>query len=152
LITQVAGRAGRSEKGGEVIIQTYNPAHYAIQSAKRQNYEEFYAREIKFRQALVYPPFCRIVRLVFRGTDPDDLLESGERAAAFIREKTDAYLSMLGPSHCPIARIKKNYRVHLILKVRETGPLKNVLGELQESVRGDGEHYLEIDIDPMSML
>jgi primosomal protein N' (replication factor Y) len=152
LITQVAGRAGRSQKGGEVIIQTYNPAHYAIQTAKRQNYEEFYAREIKFRQALVYPPFCRIVRLVFRGTDPDGLLESGERAASFIRERTDAYISMLGPSPCPITRIKKNYRVHLILKVSEPGPLRGVLGELQETMRAEGEHYLEIDIDPMSML
>jgi len=152
LITQVSGRAGRSEKGGEVIIQTYNPAHYAIQTAKNQDYEEFFTREIKFRQALVYPPFCRIVRLVFRGPDPDRLLASGRQAALFIRERTSEFISLLGPSMCPISRIKKNYRVHLILKVKETTPVKPVLGELQEAMRGEGEHYMEIDIDPMNML
>jgi primosomal protein N' (replication factor Y) len=152
LITQVSGRAGRSEKGGVVIIQTYNPAHYAIQTAKNQDYEEFFTREIKFRQALVYPPFCRIVRLVFRGPDPDALLASGEKAAAYIREHTDEYHSLLGPSHCPISRIKNNYRVHLILKLRETAPVKNVLGELQELMRSKSEGYMEIDIDPISML
>ncbi len=152
LITQVSGRAGRSEKGGAVIIQTYNPAHYAIQTAKNQDYEEFFTREIKFRQALVYPPFCRIIRLVFRGTDPDALLASGERAATFIRERFDEYISLLGPSHCPLSRIKNNYRVHLILKVRETAPVKKALGELQELMRSKGEAYMEIDIDPISML
>jgi primosomal protein N' (replication factor Y) len=152
LITQVSGRAGRSEKGGVVIIQTYNPAHYAIQTAKNQDYEEFFTREIKFRQALVYPPFCRIVRLVFRGPDPEALLASGERAAAFIREHTEEYQSLLGPAHCPISKIKNNYRVHLILKLRETAAVKNILGELQEIMRSKGEGYMEIDIDPISML
>ena len=152
LITQVSGRAGRSEKGGEVIIQTYNPAHYAIQTAKNQDYEEFFTREIRFRQSLMYPPFCRIVRLVFRGPDPERLLESGRRAVAFIQERTEDYLSLLGPTMCPISRIKKNYRVHVILKLRDAAPLKPVLGELQDTMRGEGDHYLEIDIDPMNML
>jgi len=152
LITQVSGRAGRSEKGGAVIIQTYNPAHYAIQTAKNQDYEDFFTREIKFRQALVYPPFCRIIRIVFRGTDVDALLQSGDRAAAFIREHCEDFISLLGPTHCPLSRIKNNYRIHLILKVRETGPVKKVLGELQELMRCRGEGYMEIDIDPMNML
>jgi primosomal protein N' (replication factor Y) len=152
LITQVSGRAGRSEKGGEVIIQTYNPAHYAIQTAKNQDYEEFFTREIKFRQALLYPPFCRIVRLVFRGPDPDRLLASGRQAVEFIQGRTEDFLSLLGPTMCPISRIKKNYRVHVILKLRDTAPVKPVLGDLQDKMRGEGDHYLEIDIDPMNML
>ena len=152
LITQVSGRAGRSEKGGAVIIQTYNPAHYAIQTARNQDYEEFFTREIKFRQALVYPPFCRIIRMVFRGENVEALLESGNRAAAFIREHCKEFISLLGPTHCPLSRIKNNYRVHLILKVKETGSVKRILGELQELMRGSGEGYMEIDIDPMSML
>jgi primosomal protein N' (replication factor Y) len=152
LITQVSGRAGRSEKGGAVIIQTYNPAHYAIQTARNQDYEEFFTREIKFRQALVYPPFCRIIRMVFRGEHVDALLESAENAAAFIREHSREHIALLGPTHCPLSRIKNNYRVHLILKVRETAPAKKVLVELQELMRGRGEGYMEIDIDPMNML
>jgi primosomal protein N' (replication factor Y) len=152
LITQVSGRAGRSEKGGEVIIQTYNPSHYAIQTAKNQDYEEFFTREIKFRQALLYPPFCRIVRLVFRGSDPDQLLASGRKAVEFIQAHTEEFLSLLGPTMCPISRIKKNYRVHVILKLKDTASVKPVLGDLQERMRGEGDHYLEIDIDPMNML
>jgi primosomal protein N' (replication factor Y) len=152
LITQVSGRAGRGEKGGEVIIQTYNPAHYAIQTAKNQDYEEFFTREIKVRQALVYPPFCRIVRLVFRGPDPDELMASGRKAVAFIRENADDTLSLLGPSHCPIAKIKNNYRVHVIMKVRETATVKQVLSRLQEMMRGEGDYYMEVDVDPVSMI
>jgi primosomal protein N' (replication factor Y) len=152
LITQVSGRAGRSEKGGEVIIQTYNPSHYAIQTAKNQDYEEFFTREIKFRQALLYPPFCRIVRLVFRGSDPDQLLASGRKAVEFIQAHTEEFLSLLGPTMCPISRIKKNYRVHVILKLKDTASVKPVLGDLQVRMRGEGDHYLEIDIDPMNML
>ncbi len=152
LITQVAGRAGRSEKGGEVIIQTYNPVHYAIQTAKNQNYEEFFSREIKYRQALIYPPFCRIVRLVFRGVREEPLLEAAEQAVAFIKEKTGDYLSILGPSLCPLSRIKSNYRVHVIIKLNRISPILPVLKQLQGEKSMKGRFYLEIDIDPISML
>lgn len=152
LITQVAGRAGRSQKGGEVIIQTYNPSHYAIQTAKNQDYEEFFSREIKYRQALIYPPFCRIVRLVFRGTNQERLLEAGVEAVKFIKERTSGYLSILGPSLCPLSRIKSNYRVHVIIKLERITPLLPVLRNLQMEKSMRGKFYLEIDIDPLSML
>jgi len=149
LITQVSGRAGRSDKGGEVIIQTFNPSHYAIRTAKTQNYEEFYTREIKYRQTLLYPPFCRIVRLVFRGPNENRLIEEAERAVEFIKTNTDEFISILGPSFCPISRIKNNYRVHIIIKVEKTGPVKEVLRKL---VVKRSDCYLEIDVDPVSML
>jgi primosomal protein N' (replication factor Y) len=181
LITQVSGRAGRSEKGGEVIIQTYNPVHYAIQTAKSQNYEEFFTREIKFRQALNYPPFCRIIRLVFRGRDTAQLMEHGRTAVSFLSErmvvpeiveidetrkstwlsentgdesgqKTPSPESILGPIECPISRIKKYNRIHIIIKTKKIGPLLPVLRELQKGVRLQGDAYMEIDIDPISML
>lgn len=152
LITQVAGRAGRSQKGGEVIIQTYNPSHYAIQTAKNQDYEEFFSREIKYRQALIYPPFCRIVRLVFRGTDQEILLEAGGEAIKFIKGRTTGYLSILGPSLCPLSRIKSNYRVHVIIKLERITPILPVLRDLQNEKSMRGKFYLEIDIDPLSML
>jgi primosomal protein N' (replication factor Y) len=100
----------------------------------------------------MYPPFCRIVRLVFRGPESERLLDSGRRAVAFIQERTQDYLSLLGPAMCPISRIKKNYRVHVILKLRDAASVKPVLGELQDKMRTEGDHYLEIDIDPMNML
>ncbi|MFW6138596.1 MAG: replication restart helicase PriA [Spirochaetota bacterium] len=152
LITQVAGRAGRSPKGGEVIIQTYNPVHYAIQAAKTQGYEEFFEKEIKYRQALVYPPFCRIIRLVFRGQEPQNLFRTAEYAVSFIREKSSQYISILGPSRCPLSKIKKNYRVHVIIKMTRMGGIKAVLYELNSIIKKKHGVYFEIDIDPASML
>jgi primosomal protein N' (replication factor Y) len=152
LITQVSGRAGRSEKGGEVIIQTYNPVHYAIQTAKNQNYEEFFTREIKFRQVLLYPPFCRIIRLVFRGPNPERLIENGKKAVDLIQERTSDFLSILGPVLCPISRIKNNYRAHIIIKLEETAQMRSLLGEVRDALGRASDQYIEIDIDPVSML
>lgn len=152
LITQVSGRAGRGTKGGEVIIQTYNPAHYAIQTARMQDYQEFFIREIAHRRALRYPPFCRVVRLVFRGQDEGEVLRAAEQVQGFIREQAPPVFSLLGPSLCPISRIKKNYRAHLIIKLERVGPIQQVLVRCQELMRGMRNVYLEIDIDPMSML
>jgi primosomal protein N' (replication factor Y) len=152
LITQVSGRAGRSEKGGEVVIQTYNPAHYAIQTAKNQDYGEFFVREMRYRENLVYPPFCRIVRLVFRGPDAKRLFEQAYRAVSYIQEKTKDYIALLGPAYCPLSRIKNNYRVHVILKLTKMAEMRRVLSELQSDLQKKREAYLEIDFDPLSML
>jgi primosomal protein N' (replication factor Y) len=152
LITQVAGRAGRSVKGGEVIIQTYNPVHYAIQTAKNQDYEEFFLREIKFRENLLYPPFCRIIRLVFRGSNSKKLFDSAYYAISYIQEKTKSYIALLGPAFCPLSRIKNNYRVHVIIKLKQIAALREVLKEFQEIMVQKHSLYMEIDIDPVSML
>jgi primosomal protein N' (replication factor Y) len=152
LITQVSGRAGRSAKGGEVVIQTYNPAHYAIQTAKNQDYGEFFVREMRYRENLVYPPFCRIVRLVFRGPDSKQLFEQAYKAVSFIQEKTKDYIALLGPAYCPLSRIKNNYRVHVIVKLTKMAEMRRVLAELQGGAVKKRETYLEIDFDPLSML
>ena len=152
LITQVSGRAGRSEKGGEVIIQTYNPSHYTIQTAKTQDYEEFFLREVRFREKLIYPPFCRIVRLVFRGVRSKDLFESAYFATSYLQERTNRYIAILGPTFCPFSRIKNYYRVHVIIKLQHISPLRQYLRELQEVVTRKRGQYLEIDIDPVTML
>jgi len=160
LITQVSGRAGRSEKGGEVIIQTYNPVHYAIQTAKNQDYEEFFTREIKFRQALNYPPFCRIIRLVFRGREPfiKPGVENGSGLSGNSGEEVSGQkiqlspVSMLGPIECPISRMKNYNRIHVIIKTKKIAPVLPLIKDFQQSVRIQGDCYMEIDIDPMSML
>jgi len=152
LITQVAGRAGRGEKGGEVIIQTYNPSHYAIQTAKSHDYLTFFMQEIKYRQALNYPPFCRIVRLVFRGKKQKKLFETAYIAIDIIKEKAKNKVAILGPSVCPLSRIKQNYRVHVIIKTDGIAGINSVLFELNSKVKRVSGVYMEIDIDPISML
>ncbi len=181
LITQVSGRAGRSEKGGEVIIQTYNPVHYAIQTAKNQDYEEFFTREIKFRQALNYPPFCRIIRLVFRGRNTAHLMDLGQSIVSFLTDRlpTDSagplgverssglsgisageeafgqkmkLFSMFGPIECPVTRVKNYNRIHVIIKTKKVAPILPLIKEFQQTVRLQRDCYMEIDIDPISML
>jgi primosomal protein N' (replication factor Y) len=152
LITQVAGRAGRSEKGGEVVIQTYNPVHYAIQTARSQDYEEFFIHEIKYREHLNYPPFCRIIRLVFRGSNPKALFETAYLAVSLIQDKTAKYQAILGPTYCPLSRIKNNYRVHVIIKVSQIASIRTVIADIQSTLGKKHGLYLEIDIDPISML
>ena len=119
---------------------------------ERTAMEEFYAREIQYRQALFYPPFCRIVRLVFRGEDSDYLFKYAKEAASFIRGKNCEDITILGPTFCPIARIKRNHRVHIIIKLHELGEIRPVLKELERIMKPARGLYLEIDIDPLSML
>ena len=152
IITQVSGRSGRSERGGEVIIQTFNPAHYAIQTAKNQDYGEFFSREIRFRESLFYPPFCRIARLVFRGEDSEEIREQAARAGSFLHEHCPEGTSVLGPTLCPISRIKKNHRIHIIIKSRDMGGIRPLLRELATTVKRRPHCYMEVDIDPVSML
>jgi len=154
LITQVSGRAGRGEKKGDVIIQTYNPSHYAIQCAKSQDYEDFFVREIRNRQNLRYPPFCRIVRLVVRGKDRERVFNYAYEIGDFIKSRVEGQknISVLGPVSCPISRIKKNYRVHIIIKTDRISPVRNVLALLLNDEPKKYGVYLEIDFDPLSML
>ena len=152
LITQVAGRAGRGDKNGEVIIQTYNPSHYAIQTAKNHDYLTFFSQEVKYRQALNYPPFCRIVRLVFRGKMQEKLFNTAYMAVDIIQKKANDKVIIMGPSVCPLAKIKQNYRVHVIIKTEGILTLNSVLFELNSWAKKISGVYMEIDIDPISML
>ncbi len=152
LITQVAGRAGRGEKVGEVIIQTYNPSHYAIQTAKNHDYTEFFLREVKFRQAMNYPPFTRIIRLVFRGKNQDKLFDvAGACLDILVKARTGGD-DILGPASCPLSKIKQNYRVHVIIKTNSIGTYRDVLVDIGNRIKKIYDVYLEIDIDPISML
>ncbi len=152
LITQVAGRAGRGSKAGEVIIQSYNPSHYAIQTSKNQDYLEFFLREIKFRQTMNYPPFVRIIRLVFRGKNQDKLFNIAWDAINELKKVADNGDDILGPANCPISKIKQNYRVHIIIKTHKIPIYRETLIDLNEKIKKVYDVYLEIDIDPISML
>src|SRR5690606_16156356 len=89
LLTQVAGRAGRGEKGGEVIIQTALPGHYAIRAAVAHDYETFAARELAEREAPKYPPFCRLANVIVSGTDEEAVIRAAEEIAARVRSLLD---------------------------------------------------------------
>jgi len=92
------------------------------------------------------------VRLVFRGVDSKKLFDAAYCAISFIQERTKSYISLLGPAFCPLSRIKNNYRVHVIIKLNQLTGMREILRELQTKIVKRQGHYLEIDIDPVSML
>lgn len=156
LLTQVAGRTGRSSLGGKVIIQTYTPEHYSISSAKTHNYEAFFNDEIKLRKDFGYPPFSSLLRVVFSGLQEKDLA----RAAGEFKESLGYYLrdlggEILGPGPCPLSKIKGRYRWHLVLKSKDVGSINKAVKTVWEQVyrKFDSKDIrIIIDINPINML
>src|SRR4051812_3274484 len=120
LLSQVAGRAGRGPKGGEVLIQTRVPKHHAVQCAVRHDFEGFVVDEIDGRVAPAYPPLVRLANLVFSGTNEAAVVRLAESGATWIerliaRRKLGG-LTIVGPAPCPIERIKNRWRWHVLIK------------------------------------
>ena len=120
LLCQVAGRAGRGLSAGQVIIQTYNPNHYAIQAAARHDYKSFYDREINFRRQLREPPFVQLANLTFVHTNDNRCREEAEKMAKHLTEERDARgipdLSIVGPAPAFIHRLRGRYHWQIILR------------------------------------
>lgn len=123
LVSQVAGRAGRGEKGGRVVIQTYTPENYALLAAAKQNFKDFYEQEIEFRRHYGVPPFTKLVRLTFSHTNKDFCQKEAERMADFLQEERDSRRlsepEILGPAPAYIPRVKGHWRWHIILRGNE---------------------------------
>lgn len=150
LITQTAGRAGRRGLRGEVVIQTYNPDHYAVTCGIRQDYEGFFAKELTLRRELFYPPFSRLIKLLYQS---EDEAKARAEAEVLIEHFAQAFAGqdnqkILGPSPAMIACFRGIYRFVVLIK---TGDLPAT----QEFLRAEGLHLrtdVAIDIDPLTML
>jgi primosomal protein N' (replication factor Y) len=120
LLSQVAGRAGRGQLGGQVVIQTYNPNHYAIQAAARHDYQAFYNREIDFRRQLKEPPFTQLAALTYVHTNDNRCREEAEKMAKHITVERDAKgipdLTIIGPAPAFIHRLRGRYHWQIILR------------------------------------
>ena len=150
LLSQVAGRAGRG-KEGKVLIQSSNPKHYAIESASEHKYMDFYKEEIKFRKEANYPPFTRLARIVIKAKD----FKKAEQTAAKIKNLTvqmnkEKTVTILGPVICPIGKIEKYYRFHILLKSKKVHILNNILRKLYEKKFKSVK--ISLEIDPINML
>jgi primosomal protein N' (replication factor Y) len=151
LITQVAGRAGRGEKSGRVIIQTFCPDHFAIRCAARGEYDEFCRRELEFRKMLGYPPYGRVVKILFQGRNESEVAEEAAKAAAVLRESRACRI--LGPVPAPIARIQGRHRQQILLKSSVPAGLREALRQLEAGApprKGVVDRI--VDVDPLSML
>jgi primosomal protein N' (replication factor Y) len=155
LLTQVTGRAGREEYPGRVIIQTHQPAHYAVDCARSHEYRKMYDREITLRKPLGYPPFGRLVNIGFSGEREERVAAAAVQTGTFLRRrsrKTDVVV--LGPAPAPLSRIKKRYRWQLLLKSSNFGNLHAMCDLLiaEKSRLVTGNVHLTIDVDPENMM
>jgi primosomal protein N' (replication factor Y) len=153
LLTQAAGRAGRGETPGIVLIQTINPDHYAVKGAAAQDYEAFYEKEILFRRSMLYPPFGVLVNILIRGTTDQ---EAKDRSAmlAHILDPAPEGVRVMGPAAAALARLKNEYRYQMLLKSSSRKRLNEVAGELRRFAVAQkwGAGALVIDIDPVTLL
>lgn len=148
LLTQVAGRAGRGTVPGHVVIQTFNPKHLAIQASQRHDYQSLYEFEIKEREAAQYPPFIRLVNVVFMGEDKLAVEQLSSEAKGAIAELPS--LTILGPVDCPIERLQGRWRRHILIKAplgQPLSPLGVRLGRLSSK-----SVHVTVDVDPYSLM
>jgi len=154
LLTQVAGRSGRGQTPGQVVIQSYFPEHYTFQLAATHRFEEFYRREIHFRQTMFYPPFTVLAGILVQE-------RTSEKASALAREVSD-YLDterghairILGPAPAPLEKINRIYRHQLLLKSASRPPLRRLLEKLARRLeeRKISPSRVIVDVDPISLM
>jgi len=116
LLTQVAGRAGRGNTPGKVVLQTYFPEHYAIQFAQRHDYAAFHEKEVRFRRWMHYPPFSALANVLIRSDKLEQTLRWTGQIARWFETTKNEGVRVLGPSVAPILRLKRDYRYHFIVK------------------------------------
>ncbi|MGG2026820.1 primosomal protein N' [Gottfriedia sp. S16(2024)] len=151
LLTQVSGRAGRHEKPGEVVIQTYSPEHYSIELAKTQDYVAFYEEEMKIRRSFRYPPFYYLVLISIAHSDLIKTVKVSEQIAGYLREYLSEGSIVLGPVASPIAKIKDHFRYQCVIKYKSEPALYDVLNRIQQYYQDEtdkGKLQLTIDFQP----
>lgn len=156
LLTQVAGRAGRGNAGGKVILQTYDPEHPAIVAAAGHDYDSFYAQELKSRKEVGYPPFARLANILVSGEDDAVVEAAADGLREFLGKRIPQgkELWLLGPSPAPMQKINRNFRWHILVKSAEIDPLlrlgRDALAWHARS--GSRKIRVTVDVDPVHLL
>ena len=155
LITQTAGRAGRGEVTGQVVVQSYNPEHYAVKAGIAQDYELFAQEELKMRRSLFFPPYSRLIKLIVQNTDESVAMQYAKEIAAHFksafpgeRDKNGRKQQIIGPSPAMIAKFRDTYRFCLLIKTED-------VHEASDFLRNEGLHLeasVAIDVDPISTM
>jgi primosomal protein N' (replication factor Y) len=159
LLTQVAGRAGRGATPGRVIIQSFYPDHYALQYARRQDYDGFYRREIDYRKLMGYPPARSLVQILITDPDPLKASRAGEKIAAALKlcssdVPTAIRPHVLGPAAAPLERLRGRYRTQLLIKCASAAEALPVLRAAFERLAEQrlSLKNVQVDVDPLSLL
>jgi primosomal protein N' (replication factor Y) len=158
LLSQVAGRAGRGPKGGDVFIQTRVPDHHAVRCAVEHDYVGFMRRELDGRYDPPYPPATRLVNVIFSGLREEETMQlaidAADRLRAMLAKRPEFEVTIIGPSKCPIERIKNRWRSHFMLKSEQAAHLTRVARYIAEKlpVPASGQLRVVVDRDPISLL
>jgi primosomal protein N' (replication factor Y) (superfamily II helicase) len=153
LLTQVAGRAGRGELAGEVLVETYYPEHYAIHLAVQQDYVSFYEKEAHFRRMLHYPPFTALASVLVRDRKIENAIRWSRALAGYFAPFENRGVKILGPAAAPLARLRKDYRFQFVLKSPKRSALSQVLSgalDFCDAKKIPGTAVI-VDVDPTSL-
>jgi primosomal protein N' (replication factor Y) len=154
LLTQVAGRAGRGEMPGKVVLQTYYPDHYAIQFAQRHDYAGFYEKEVRFRKWMHYPPFSALANVLVRSDKLEQTLRWTGQLGKWFESTSNEGVRVLGPSVAPIMRLKRDFRYHFILKAASREKLNTALRRMLAFADAEKIPRTNViaDVDALSLL
>jgi primosomal protein N' (replication factor Y) (superfamily II helicase) len=156
VVTQVAGRSGRGEVPGEVVVQTYRPEHYSLQCASRHDYKSFYDEEIVFRKELGLPPFSRLALVIVKGVKPEKAQDGAAAATGiFKKEARGKGVEVMGPAPAPVKRVRGKYRHFIMLRSKSHKKLHEVLEaglKLIELNKAAPACKVEVDVDPQGMM
>ena len=154
ILVQVAGRAGRENLPGKVVIQSYNPENFSIQTAKKQNYQEFYETEITLRKQLKYPPFCDIIVIGFNSLKEEKIIETSQKVYDLLKEKVPENYIISKPAPSPIDKIQNRYRWRIIIKGNMDWNLNEILNKCLATIyeKNDKSVNISIDVNPNNMI
>ena len=153
LLTQVAGRAGRGELSGEVLVETYYPEHYAIQYAVQQDYLSFYEKEAQFRRMLHYPPYAALATVLIRDRKIENAIRWSRSLADYFAPFEERGVKILGPAAAPLARLRQEYRFQFVLKSPQRAALGQALSGCLDfcASKEIPETAVIVDVDPTSL-
>lgn len=157
LVTQVAGRTGRGQRGGRVLVQTFTPEHPAIEAASHHDYEKFAAQELEQRKRYAYPPHGRVARIIIRGSDENQteaFAESLAEKLEAVRTLKGAEVRILGPAPPPMSRLRGKFRFHILMQCADASVLGGVIRRVREDTKTPPKTDIQyvVDIDALDML
>ena len=162
LLVQVAGRAGRFSENGRVIIQTYQPDNQVVLQAAKLDWQSFYTRELELRGLTRYPPFSRLVRLVFRGGNAQKVQGEArqwhrhlaEALPKQIPKQTGHFIELFAPCECPYFRVANKYRYHILLRSSQSRfrTVQHCIQQQLGNIKRNANAYIEVDVDPQSIM
>ncbi len=150
LLTQAAGRAGRGDKAGKVVVQTYNPEHYAVQAGANQDYQSFYEAEIVYRKALCYPPYGQMIKLTVQAKEESMARSQAEQIIKELRSlmEDSKTVEIIGPFPAPIAKLNDIFRMNIIIKAKDVASVRTHITSMGLTIRPD----VMIDVEPVSIM